>query len=122
MTLKLTLLLAALLAAPLLPARAEGFPKVDKNTQFVYYEGVVASVNHATGELVILGQKDESPDDVIVKLQVDPKEVYVTNAQNQILEFSNVAKEDQVGVDCYLADKTLVVDTIFLYKYKPEAE
>lgn len=91
-------------------------------SRLIYYEGLVAFVDHQTGELVIMGRKDDSPDDIIVKLSVDPREVVVSNAHHQDLTFVDVSKGDQIDADCHVMDSAVTVKEIFIYGFKPGRE
>lgn len=87
-------------------------------SQVIYYQGVVASVNHDTGEFVILGRKDDLPDDLIVKLKADPSQVDVMTAYEANLGFTRLARGDEVEAECRLEDNIVSVDAIFIFGLK----
>jgi hypothetical protein len=84
----------------------------------LFYEGIVASVNHETGELILMGSKEGADGDVVVKLVADPAKVDVDNAEKQDLAFSDIAKGDEVEVQCEVVEGEAVVREIFLYATK----
>lgn len=114
----LTAAVAALIACSA-PAAADAKAAQSK---YVYYEGIVAQVDHKTGDLVLMGNREDLPDEIIVKLRVDPNKVEVYNSAQQDLTFQDVAKEDQIDADCRIEGEKLIVEEIYIYGTKPDAD
>ena len=106
---------ALALLSCLLPASPAG---ASEQAQILYYQGVIASINHSTGEFVIMGRKDDLPDDLIVKLKVDPAQVAVMTAYEENLGFTSLEKGDEIQAECRLEEGTVFVDSIFIFGLK----
>lgn len=96
-------------------------PKAPEGS-FIFYHGLIASVDTRTGDLVLMGNREDLSEDVIVKMKADPENIEVVNQKNQDLRFADLARGDQIDADCRFENDTLFVETIFLYGTKSTEE
>jgi len=86
---------------------------------YVTYVGVIASLNPKTGEIVMMGNREDLPDkELVVKLQADPNIVDVSDISNREIDLDQVVKGDHVTIDCRIDGDTLTVESIFVYAQK----
>ena len=97
---------------------------VTEQIEYVFYHGVIASINSKKGILTIMGSKDgdEGKNELIVKFEIDLEKTFVADSTNQDIQFSDLKKGDLVDVDAYYNDSVLAVDMIYVYGNKNLSE